>query len=165
MSRKVIFKSTNMIKLKPFRETPGLCGPASLKMVLEYYGVLVSEARLAQIAGTTKEKGTLKEDLIRAAKHFGFQVFSKDRSTLSDLRYFIKRKIPVIVNWFLDDEGHYSVVVDIDRKKVVLMDPHLGGLRTMPIEKFLRVWFDFRGKFIRKPEDLILRLILVITPF
>ena len=153
-----------MLKLKPFRETPGFCGPASLKIVLDYYGVSLSEKNLGKIAGTTKEKGTLKEGLIRAAKHFGFQAFSKDRSTLSDLRYFIKRKIPVIVNWFLEDEGHYSVVVDINRKNVVLMDPHLGGLRTMPIEKFLRIWFDFRGKYIKNLQEIVLRAMLVVTP-
>ena len=154
-----------MIKLKPFRQRPGLCGPASLKMVFDYYGVLVSKDEIAKIAGATKEKGTSKEGLIKAAKHFGFRVFSKEKSTLSNLKYFIKRKIPVIVDWFFEDEGHYSVVIDINKKNIVLMDPTLKGKREMPLEKFLRVWFDFRGKFIRKPKDLVLRLILVITPF
>jgi predicted double-glycine peptidase len=154
-----------MIKLKPFRQRPGLCGPASLKMVFDYYGVQVSEAEITKISGATKEKGVSKEGLTKAAKHFGFQVFSKEKSSLSDLKYFIKRKIPVIVDWFFEDEGHYSVVVDIDKKNVVFRDPSFKGLRKMPIEKFLRVWFDFPGKYIKNSKDLILRRILVITPF
>lgn len=155
-----------MIKIKPFRQTAGLCGPASLKMVLDFYGVSASESEIAKIAGATKEKGISKKGLIKAAKHFGFRVFSKERSSLRDLRYFIKRKIPVIVDWFFEDDGHYSVVVDIDKKSVFLMDPSLEkeGLRKMPIEKFFRVWFDFKGKFIRNPKDLVLRLILAVTP-
>lgn len=160
-----------MIKLKPFRQAPGLCGPASLKMVFDYYGVSVSEKEIAKLAGASKEKGTSIEGLIKAAKHFGFQVFLKKKSSLDDLRYFIKRKIPVIVDWFFEDEGHYSVVVDIDKKNIVLMDPTLRKIliyirrRKMSLEKFLRVWFDFPGNYIREPKDLILRLILVITPF
>lgn len=159
-----------MIKLKPFRQTPGFCGPASLKMVLDYYGVSVSEAELAKIAGGSREKGTSREGLIKAAKHFGFYVFLKKNSTLDDLRYFVKRKIPVIIDWFFEDDGHYSVVVDIDKKNIVLMDPTLRKIlvyirrRKMPLEKFLRVWFDFPGNFIRKPGDLVLKLMLVITP-
>lgn len=153
-----------MIKLKPFRQTPGLCGPASLKMVFDYYGVPVSEAEIAKIAGASKEKGVSKAGLIKAAKHFGFRVFSKEKSSLSDLKYFIKIKIPVIVDWFFEDGGHYSVVVDIDKKNIVFRDPSFKSLRKMPIEKFLRVWFDFPGKFIKNQKDLILRLILVVTP-
>jgi predicted double-glycine peptidase len=154
-----------MIKLKPFRQRPGLCGPASLKMVFDYYGVQVLEAEIAKIAGASKEKGASIKGLIKAAKHFVFNVFLKELSSLTDLKYFVKRKIPVIVDWFFEDEGHYSVVVDIDKKNVVIMDPSLKGLRKMPIEKFLRVWFDFPGKFIKNSKDLILRRILVITPF
>jgi len=154
-----------MIKLNPFRQTPGLCGPASLKMVFDYYGVQVSEAEISKITGASKEKGVPKEGLIKAAKHFGFQVFSKEKSTLSDLKYFIKRKIPVIVDWFFEDEGHYSVVVDIDKNNIVFRDPSFKSLRKMPIEKFLRVWFDFPGKYIRESKELILRRILVITLF
>lgn len=160
-----------MIKLKPFRQTPGLCGPASLKMVLDYYGVSVSEAKLAEIAGASRKKGTSKEGLIKAAKYFGFHVFSKEKSSLKDLKYFIKRQIPVIVDWFFEDAGHYSVVVDINKKNVVLMDPTLRKLliyvrrRKIPTETFLRVWFDFPGDFIKNSKDLILRLMLVVIPF
>jgi len=159
-----------MIKLKPFRQTPGLCGPASLKMVMDYYGVSVSEAEIAKAAGATREKGTSIKGLIKAAKHSGFKTFLKKNSSLKDLEYFLNKKIPVIVDWFDEDDGHYSVVVDIDKKKVVLMDPALRKLliyirrRVFPRETFFRVWFDFPGKFIKNPKDLVLRLMLVVTP-
>jgi len=153
-----------MIKLKPFRQTAGLCGPASLKMVLDYYGVSVSEKEIAEAAGASREKGASKEGLVKAAKHFGFRVFIKEKSNLGDLRRFIKKGVPVIVDWFSEDDGHYSVVVDIDGKNVVLMDPELNGKRKMSLEKFQRLWFDFPGKFIKEPKDLVLRLIIAVTP-
>lgn len=160
-----------MIKLKPFRQTPGFCGPASLKMVLNYYSISVSEAELAKLSGTTQKKGTSIEGLIKAAKHFGFQAFLKTNSSLNDLRYFVKREIPVIVDWFSEDDGHYSVVVDIDKNNIVLMDPALRKIliyirrRKFSTEDFFRIWFDFPGDFIKDSKDLTLRLMLVVTPF
>lgn len=160
-----------MIKLKPFRQTPGLCGPASLKMVLDYYGVSVSEQELAKLSGSSGEKGTSVSGLIKAAKHFGrFDVFVKTNSSLDDLRYFMEKKIPVIVDWFFEDDGHYSVVVDMDKKEITLMDPTLRKIliyvrrRKFFLKDFLRVWFDFPGDYIKSPKDLVLRLMLVVTP-
>jgi len=153
-----------MIKIKPFRQTAGLCGPASLKMILDYYGVPVTESALAKISGTSRTKGASKEGLVKAAKHFGFKVFFKEKSSLGDLRRFIKKGVPVIVDWFLEDDGHYSVAVDINQKEITLVDPSLGGARKMSLEKFQRLWFDFPGKSIKDSKDLVLRLMIVVTP-
>jgi ABC-type bacteriocin/lantibiotic exporter with double-glycine peptidase domain len=154
-----------MIKIKPFRQSPGLCGPASLKVVMDYYGVFVSEKEIAEAAGATKEKGVSLPGLIKAAKHFNFKTFSKKNGSLQDLEKFLSKKIPVIVDWFLEDDGHYSVVVDIGRKNILLSDPSLdGGKRKILRETFLKLWFDFPGEMINRPKDLILRSMLVITP-
>jgi len=157
-----------MIKLKPFRQTPGLCGPASLKMVMDYYGVSVSEKEIARVAGSTRERGTSIRGLIRAARRFGFEAIFRKDASLKDLEYFIDKKIPVIVDWFDRDGGHYSVVVDINKRKVVLMDPALRKIllyvrrRVLTRELFYSLWFDFPYKFIRTPKDLVLRAMLVI---
>ena len=45
----------------------GYCGPASLRMVLEYYGVRKSERYLARLAGVNGE-GSGADDLLRVAK-------------------------------------------------------------------------------------------------
>jgi len=155
-----------MIKLKPFRQTPGFCGPVSLKMVFDYYGISVSEAKIAKVAGATQEKGCSIKGLIKTAKYFGFRTYLKRESSFDDLRYFVKKKkVPVIVDWFSEDEGHYSVVVDIDKKNITLIDPSLKrGKRKFTTEEFLRVWFDFPGKYIKDPKEVILRLMLVIVP-
>ena len=154
-----------MIKIKPFRQTPGYCGPASLKMVLDYYGVFVSEAEIAKAAGTTQNKGTAYLGLVAAAKHFGFNAFFKKNSKLSDLEDLVKKGNPPIIAWFSKDDGHYSVVANMNKKEIFLMDPELDiGKRKMSREDFFRVWFDFPGDFINTPKDLILRLMVVVTP-
>lgn len=148
----------------------GSCGPASLKMVFDYWGKTVSEIAIARVAGTTVEKGTTKDGLIRAASHFGFNAIVKENASLDDLRNYIKQGIPVVVNWFLGDDGHYSVVVSIDKNNVFLADPAMkkpllyGNIRRISCKKFYRVWFDFPGDFIKDPKDLILRLMIIFTP-
>lgn len=153
----------NMIKIKPFRQTAGLCGPASLKMVFDYYGVSVPEAQIAKAAGATRKKGVTPKGLVRAARKFGFRAVFKENGTFFDIRRFIRQGIPVIVDWFSEDEGHYSVVVGIDAKNIILIDPELGGRRKMPLKKFLRVWFDFPGDYIKNPKEIVLRAILAVT--
>ncbi|MFH1461092.1 MAG: cysteine peptidase family C39 domain-containing protein [Patescibacteria group bacterium] len=161
-----------MIKLKHFRQKKsGFCGPVSLKMVLNYYNILVSANQLAKLSCVTEDEGISMTGLVKAAHYFNFQVFYKQNSAIKDLKYFMKKKIPVIVDWFLEDDGHYSVVVDVTDKNVILMDPVLGKIliytrkRIIPIDKFFRIWFDFPGDFIKEPEELVLRLMLVVTPF
>ena len=160
-----------MIKLKPFRQTPGFCGPASLKMVLDYYGISVSEKELARMARYSEKKGTSISGLRRAARRFGLYSFAKDNCSLKDLEFYIKKKIPVIVDWFFEDDGHYSVVVNINKKEVVLMDPVLRKVlifvrrRRFPLDVFFRIWFDFPGDYINKKSSLSLRSMVVIAPF
>lgn len=159
-----------MINLNLFHQKPFQCGPASLKMVMDYYGVSTSEDELAKAAGFTVENGTTIEGMIKAAKQFGFNVFSKEKSSLSDLKYLTDNNIPVIVRWFFHDWGHYSVVVDIDEKKIILMDSMLRKVliyerkRQLPLDKFMHIWFDFEGQVIKEPEDIIIRLMLVLVP-
>lgn len=151
-----------MLQLKPFRQTSGFCGPASLKIVLSYYGVEKSEKELVKLTGCTKTGGTTADAILAAAKKLGFTGFCKDFSTIAALRQLLKKGVPVIVDWFSADEGHYSVAVGVDAKSVYLQDPELGGIRKMDVEDFKRVWFDFPGKYIKSKQDVIVRRMIVI---
>jgi len=152
-----------MLNIKPFRQSSGFCGPACLKMVLDYYGVKKSEKELAKLSAATPGKGVGAEGLLKTAKELGFKGFVKDFSNLHDIRiYALNKKIPVIVDWFSATDGHYSVVVHIDQEKIYLQDPDLGRLRTMNLDTFKRVWFDFLGDFLRSKDDIIIRRMIVI---
>jgi ABC-type bacteriocin/lantibiotic exporter with double-glycine peptidase domain len=153
-----------MIGLKPFLQSPGLCGPASLKIVFNYYGVEASEKEIAKIAGSLKEKGTGLIGLIKAAKSFGFETMIKDNSSLFDLKKYLDKRVPVIVDWFLEDDGHYAVVSGLNEKEIILMDPAIGKERKIPLAKFYRLWFDFPGEYIKTSKDLILRRTLIVKP-
>lgn len=163
----------HLLAVEPFRETPnvGRCGPASLKMILGYFGVRRSEAFLARLAGTKRTIGTDAAGLLRAARRLGFSGRSKNWSTYRDIEGWLKRDIPVIVDWFskghLDlatADGHYSVVVGLDRRFIYFIDPEFGELRRLSRIDFRRVWFDYEGEYVKAPDDLIIRQTIVILP-
>lgn len=161
-----------LLKLEPFQETlhAGMCGPASLKIVLDYYGVHKSEQELALLTETT-ELGTNDTHIARAAESLGFEVVIKNGSSFSDIEEWLEKKVPVIVNWFTrgradypDSEvadGHYSVVAGLDAEYIYLQDPEIGKIRTLKREDFMHVWFDFSGEYIQSDELIIRQLIVV----
>ncbi len=162
-----------MLPVKPFQETlnAGMCGPASLKIVLAYYGVEKTEQELFTLCKTKKDLGTDDKSLGKAAEQLGFKVKMKNKSTFKDIEKWLDKKVPVIVNWFTRGrtdytdsdvaDGHYSVVVGLDDDSIYLQDPETGSMRKLDREDFMTVWFDFTGKYI-KPDELIIRQIIAI---
>lgn len=154
-----------MLDVKPYRQKVAHCGPACLKMVLAYYGVEKSEAELARLSGCTMKSGTPASGLLKAAKKCGFRGHVKDLATLGDIRQLVSRKrIPVIVDWFSTEEGHYSVVTKIDQVNIHMQDPELGHARAMRCDVFRRVWFDFSSDYMKSREDLVLRRLIAVYP-
>ena len=155
-----------MLNITPFRQKPGYCGPASLKMVLDFWGIRISEKRLAEISGCSATGGIGAEGLASAARKLGFRVKIKDFSELEDIDGWVNRKkIPVIVDWFAFEGGHYSVVSGIDDENIYLEDPSLGHRRAMKLTTFKRLWFDFPNDYLKSKSDLIIRRMIVIDKY
>ena len=163
-----------MLKLKPFQETlyASMCGPASLKMVLGYYGIEKSEKELAKLCKVDKNLGVNDRDIKKVAEQLGFKVVIKNNSTFKDIEKWLDKNVPVIVDWFTKGrqeysesetaDGHYSVVAGLDEKHIYLQDPEIGKIRKLKRDDFMRVWFDFEGSYM-KLNELIIRQIIVIT--
>jgi len=162
-----------LLDVKPFQETlnADMCGPASLKIVLEYYGINKSEEELAKMAGHKKGSGIDDEGIKRVAERLGFKVKTKNNSSFRDIENWLKKEVPVIVDWFTKGrtdygdsataDGHYSAVMGLDDVFIYLQDPELGAMRKIKRDDFVRVWFDFEGEFL-KPNQLIIRQIIAI---
>ncbi len=158
-----------MLKLKPYEQTKGYssCGPVSLKIVLEFFGIKKTEKELIELTDCRLDIGTSGKNLLSAAKKLGLKGFIKDKATFKDLKYYVnKKKIPVIIDWFSATEnsiaGHYSVIASIKNNKIIIADPEFGKIRSLDINIFKMLWFDFPGEFIRSRKDLILRRIIVL---
>ncbi len=162
-----------MLEVKPFQETlnASMCGPASLKILLSYYGVEKTENELAEICHTSEDLGTDDQSLKQAAESLGFNVQIKNNSDFDDIEKWLAKDVPVIVNWFTRGrtdytdsdvaDGHYSVVVGLDDEYIYLQDPEIGTVRKLDREDFMTVWFDYAGRYI-EPNELIIRQIIAI---
>jgi hypothetical protein len=131
------------VEVTGVNQTPGLCGPASLKAVLGFFGINIELSELAEKSKATKEDGVKSEGLLQAANIYGFDGEIKDNSSISELRSVIKSGIPVIVDWWKNDDGHYSVVTDINNTELKLMDPESGSSVWINLDEFNSLWFDF----------------------
>lgn len=162
-----------ILKVEPFQETlhMSMCGPASLKIILKFFGIEKTEKELAKMMRWNKHRGVDDFGIKQAAEKIGFKVEIKNECNFRDIQKWLRRGVPVIVNWFTkgrseypDSEiadGHYSVAAGLDRVFIYLQDPELGKIRKMKRHDFLRVWFDFRGDYL-KPEELIIRRIIAL---
>ena len=158
-----------MIKLKIFEQTKtGYCGPAALRTILNFYGFKISEQGLGRKSGTSAREGASPESLIGAVKSLGWHGFWKENSTIGDIRYFLKKRKPVLVDWFSlygeHYEGHYSVIIGIDRQHIYLADPEIGRARKILIEAFKKVWFDFEGPHIKNARRIYYEWMFVPSP-
>lgn len=154
----------NLLRVPIEREQPGLCGPYALRAVLKFHGDRVSLAALVRLSRATRGSGTTPENLAAAARARGFRTRVRAWAELADLAAELRRRLPPIVLWFSGDEGHYSAVVGLDRRYVVLADPELGRVRKLPRDVFRRVWFDFSTSGPEKGAKLFARWMLVIEP-
>lgn len=166
----------NLLTVKPFQETlrGGYCGPASLKMVLEYWGINKSEEEIAVTCNRDPDLGTNDLSLKKAAELYGLEVEIENNASFDSIQRWLDRKVPVIVNWFtrgrrdygneVVPDGHYSVVVGLDDTYIYLQDPEIGCLRKLTRDDFMRVWFDFKPAYINSWEDMLIRQIIAVYP-
>jgi predicted double-glycine peptidase len=166
--------NTKLLPVKPFQETlhGGFCGPATIKMILDYYGIEKTEAELATLTHKSDELGITDQDTKRVLESFGLNVAIKSFADFTDIKYWLDKDVPVIVDWFTrgrndDDEdemadGHYSIAVGLDEESIYLQDPEVGRIRKIPKKDFLRVWFDFLPSNIEKWEDMVIRQIIAV---
>lgn len=152
-----------MIKYKLTQQEKGYCGPATLKIIFDHYGIIKTQEEWAKLSGTTHKDGIQNEGLYKAIKSVGFSYKIIDQASFEDLKKLIQENQTAVVIWWSGD-GHYSPVVDIDDKEITLADPEYKEYRKIDLITFDHLWFDFAKDNNRNPSDLQLRNILVISP-
>lgn len=167
----------------------GYCGPASIAMLFSAYDIEVTQEELAEAAGITHkiaDHGSRLDELQDAVRKLfpDYMIMAKANADLNDLvRLVGKRGLPVGVEWqgmFINDqgqyfvEGHYSVVVEIDRTQntITLLDPERRSLLprgVININDFMHRWWEINeAPHLSKPGELDLirneRMVFVLVP-
>jgi predicted double-glycine peptidase len=154
-----------LLKVKPYEQKlSDMCGPAALKMVLDFFGLEKTERELIKACRASHKDGTEAENIVKAVEKYGMRGVIKNFADFDDIKKHLSQSRPIIVNWFSKDDGHYSVVVGLDRQNIFLQDPEIGGIRKMKRQDFFRIWFDFPGLYLKDKDDLIVRRLIVIYP-
>jgi ABC-type bacteriocin/lantibiotic exporter with double-glycine peptidase domain len=141
----------NVMKLDvPYRSQINgyMCGPATLQMVLAFFGREESQRKLRKLMMASpaelKSRGTANHKMVKAMQKAGFYVYVNDDSIFAELKYFLSLKYPVIVNYIepSENEGHFAVVVGWNqfKKEVVMNDPWNGRNFTLSETQFTRRW-------------------------
>lgn len=164
-----------MLRIIPYQQDDDAkCGPASIKMILDYWRIPNTIEEICEKCGWTYELGCTDVQMKRALEFYGMKVVIKNDSTFSDIEDWLDRRIPVIVDWFTPGinpsiadmpNGHSSVVSGLTGQHIYLVDPELGATREILKKEFLRVWFDWKNKqAIRDWNDMVLRQIIAAYP-
>ena len=145
------------------QETDYSCGPASLKMVLGYFGVEKSEAELVKLTGASAGLGCEPPTLVTAAERLGFVAEYKTHSSIEEIRERLERDEMIIVDWFSPEVcGHYSVVTEVTDENITLANPTHGDHTVMTHEDFLNHWFELDEYPPKDPCKFFLREIVSI---
>jgi predicted double-glycine peptidase len=155
------------------RQSHAMCGPASLRIVLDYFGTSVPEKTITRACRSSDRTGTTGANLVRGARRLGFAAYIVDGADFRTIQKWLVRDTPVIVDWMSSIArhpvreampcGHYSVACGLDPEHIFLQDPAIGRRRRISRRAFANLWFDFAGIRPRR-DDLIIRRLIVVTP-
>ncbi len=132
--------------MTPVRMLPGLCGPAALKVVLTYFKKDYTHDEIAKLCEVTPDEHASHAKMISGATAAGLKPTPVENATIDDIRRFVDDDFPVVVGWQLEGKDHYSVVYDVGKMKIFMMDPATeSGIRILTIEAFELFWKDKGG--------------------
>jgi len=120
------------------------CGPASMSMVLGYWGTNRSQGDIATEIFDPGARITSMSDMVSYPTPYGFN--SQDfTGSIYDLKMWINGGVPLIVlqRFSLEDPyGHYRVVVGYNDSSAMMftLDPINGVNFTISYAKFAQLW-------------------------
>jgi predicted double-glycine peptidase len=137
------------------------CGAAALQAVLSHWGKDLDEKELIELLHTSPETGTYVGDIVRVACMMGLKANLNENVTLAEMHAALERGESVIIcgqawrsredsdrsvqeDW---EDGHYVVVLGMDKKYVYYQDPFIRrGKGFITHKKFDESWHNVRGK-------------------
>jgi predicted double-glycine peptidase len=141
------------------------CGAGAAGIVLLNFGVPKVRHDRLMSSLEVKRSGTTPENLVRFFRRRGFDVFSKEETTISELKKELEMdRLPIVLYQGSGTKeelsnlegGHYSVVAGVGKKYIYLLDPGVDedygegvGWYKLSLSTFDRRWRDkwnVRGK-------------------
>ena len=118
------------------------CGPAVVRIILDYYGIEATVAELVKQLRTTRS-GTTHKQILRLFRKKGLKFIAKENASISNLKKYTKNHW-VIVAYRIPFQGdyHYSIVKNINSKKIIFHDTWFGSNHGYTLKNFHKNWRD-----------------------
>lgn len=136
------------------------CGPATLSMVLSFWGKIVSQEELGQKMrpyqnpeGDNDDKTIFTYEFVDWAEVYGMKALYRVNGDLELLKTLTTNGIPVVTKTWLhdyDDIGHFRLVRGFDQSKQVIIqdDSYQGPNRQISYYDFLSLWQPFNYDYV-----------------
>ncbi len=149
-------KLKSLIDFPNFRQTFYYdCGASAMHSVMAYYGMDISEKDMIRLVETHGKTGTSFFGLINVAKKVGLKYKCYwSGLTISDLKRYIDKKIPVVLqiqawpekrekdlkkSW---TDGHFVVAMGYDNKRIYFNDPSTILIAYLTYRELEERWHD-----------------------
>jgi hypothetical protein len=126
-----------------FMPKEGLCGPTTIWMILSACGI---RKPLWLISAYTYKKwwGCPSQLFIGYLSRYFSLVNFKTNARISDIAFHIKAGHIVVINWWDNGEGHYSIVSDYETGWITIVDSsrERDWKYLMSTKELRKKWFD-----------------------
>lgn len=143
------------------------CGPATLSMILNWYGIKVTQAQLGDemrpyqvTSGDNDDKTIFTYEFVDWAKHYGLEAIDRRNGDIELLKRITSNGIPVVVKTWLhpgEDIGHFRIVRGFDENDQVIIqdDSYEGPNKKISYYDFLSMWqpFNYDYMIVYKPQE------------
>lgn len=136
------------------QQTFNNCGPASLSMVLSYFGRAETQQDIAAVIKPYNEdKNVTAEELIAYAQSIGYNARVIEGGDINLLKAFVANGLPVIAERWLPETsdgpiGHFQVVMGYDQSQIHFFDSLQGQNIKEGFASFDEGWQVFNRHFI-----------------
>lgn len=129
------------------------CGPTAVATWLSAYNLVYKPGKLLKIFKTTEEDGTSWRRMNRFLKGLGVFVVEQSFS-FKKAETHLKKELPLFICWdvlyrkkFI---SHYSLIINIDEEKVIILDPEdYRKFTSFELDGFKKVWAHYRYWSVR----------------
>lgn len=137
-------KSYQIQGVNRIKQMTNYCGPASLTMVLRYWGQDIDQQTVGKYVFDKSCNATDGADMLLFAREEGYSAYSWN-SGINDVKQVLSAGVPVIVlqqNSIYDTSGHYRVLTGYDDKtsEFSVADPYYGNITHLSYSRCQRLW-------------------------
>ncbi len=130
------------------------CGPASLKMVLGYYGRDDTQQEIAAFAKPDSyDVNVSADELVAYARKIGMAGMTRENGATDILKAFLSNGLPVIIETGMTQYGdgwiaHDKVLIGYDDKQFIFMDPLASPNQKVSFDAMDAEWQALNRRYV-----------------